>query len=100
MYRDVIVVFSFRTFYIGYTAFEHVACDTHTYTYMHQRRSSPSAPGHGHGLPLLWTCGGCGWVWLLVDGVVVFVSGVELHGFARNFLTQCGNKGKYGRQVA
>ena len=36
---------------------------------------------------------------MLVDGVVVFASGVELHGFAWN-LTKCGNKGKYARQAA
>ena len=36
---------------------------------------------------------------MLVDGVVIFASGVELHGAARN-LTKYGNKGKYGRQAA
>ena len=33
----------------------------------------------------LWTCGGCGWVRVLVDGVVVFASGVESYGISKEF---------------
>ncbi len=35
--------------------------------------------------PPLWSCGGCGWAWLLVDGVVVFASGVESFGICMEF---------------
>ena len=37
---------------------------------------------------------------MLVDGVVVFASGVELHVICKQEMTKCGNKGKYGRQAA
>ena len=42
--------------------------------------------------PPLWTCGGCGWVRLLVDGVIVFAV-LSPMVFASN-LAKCGNKGK------
>ena len=41
--------------------------------------------------------GACGWVGMLVDGVVVFANGVESCGICKEFNSiKCGNKRKRG----
>ena len=40
------------------------------YIWLFQHTLMYMLPRHGHGHytpPLVWTCGGCGWVWLMVD---------------------------------
>ena len=62
----------------------------------------PPPPGDGHGSlprPLGSGWGGCGWVGMLVDGVVVFANDVESYGICKE-LYLVREQGKHGRHIA
>ena len=68
------------------------------------------SPGHPHPPPpgmVMVPCpapcgsgwGGCGWVGMLVDGVVVFANDVESYGICKE-LYLVREQGKHGRHIA
>ena len=73
------------------------------YIYMAQPWAPPPPPPGMVMVPCPAPCGsgwgGCGWVGMLVDGVVVFANDVESYGICKE-LYLVREQGKHGRHIA